>query len=164
MNLGPYWSAADPLDLAPAGIAAKGCKVKISSLKILRDIYYIAADDQGAQSDYPDLNSGFGIPQESLRALQRLYASPEDWEKEAALFTTRRSVEFKLDKDQYFPMGDNSSHSSDARIWRSNDGRDIEHYVHRDLLIGRAMFVYWPHTWNSPVPFTPNPGEMRRIR
>jgi signal peptidase I len=159
INLGPFWSAADPLDLAPAGIAAKGCKVQISSLKIHRDIYYIAADDQGPHSDYPELNMTFGVPLDRLRAIQELYSSPEDWEKEASLFTTRRTVEFTLKEDQFFPMGDNSSHSSDARIWNAR-----EHYVDRSLLIGRAMVVYWPHTWNSPVWFTPNPGEMRRIR
>src|SRR5262249_32260451 len=150
-NLTPFWTPEDPLDLAPAGIAAKGCKVQVSSLKIQRDIYYIAADARNnVQEDYTQPSS---VP------LYLLFSKPELWEKEAALFTTRRTVEFKLEKDQFFPMGDNSSHSSDARIWTAP-----EHFIHRDLLIGRAMFVYWPHTWNSPVPFTPNPGEMRRIR
>lgn len=155
-NLTPFWTAKDPLDLAPAGIAAKGCKLHVSSLKIQRDIYYIAADSRNnAQDDYTQASS---VP------LYQLFSQPELWEQNATLFTTRRSVEFKLEKDQFFPMGDNSSHSSDARIWSKANGGDIEHYVDRDLLIGRAMFVYWPHTWNSPVPFTPNPGEMRRIR
>ena len=161
-NLRPMWTKADPLDLAPAGIAAKGCKVQVSSMKIHRDIYYIASDpDSNAQDDYtqsptPDDFSG--------RSLSLLFSQPELWEQNAALFTTRRSAEFKLEKDQFFPMGDNSSHSSDARIWSGPRGQRIEHYVDRNLLIGRAMCVYWPHTWNSPVPFTPNPGEMRRIR
>lgn len=158
-QLTPVWTAADPLDLAPAGIAAKGCKVRVSSLKILRDIYYIAADDTGSNSDYSQLNQTYGVPREELQAIQDLYSHPENWEREQALFTTRRQVEFELQENQFFPMGDNSSHSSDARIWDSP-----EHYVSRDLMIGRAMVVYWPHTWNSPIWFTPNPGAMRRIR
>ena len=147
-NLTPYWSPKDPLDLAPAGIAAKGCKVHVSALKIHRDIYYIAVESPftstGDYDQYPPPN---------------LFSEPEKWAEYESLFTTRRSVEFELQKDQFFPMGDNSSHSSDARIWEAP-----EHYVDRDLLIGRAMCVYWPHPWNSPVWFTPNPGEMRRIR
>ncbi|MBC7856111.1 MAG: signal peptidase I [Pirellulaceae bacterium] len=147
-NLTPFWSPKDPLDLAPAGIAAKGCRVHVSALKIHRDIYYIAVESPftstGDYDQYPPPN---------------LFSEPEKWKEYESLFTTRRSVEFELQKDQFFPMGDNSSHSSDARIWEAP-----EHYVDRDLLIGRAMCVYWPHTWNSPVWFTPNPGEMRRIR
>jgi signal peptidase I len=31
-------------------------------------------------------------------------------------------------------MGDNRDNSADSRVWG---------FVHRDLIIGRAMFVYW---------------------
>ncbi|MFN0018921.1 MAG: signal peptidase I [Pirellulaceae bacterium] len=147
-NLTPYWTPEDPLDLAPAGIAAKGCKVQVSSLQIHRDIYYIAVDNPhiatGDYDRYPPPN---------------LYSEPEKWASYESLFMNRRSVEFPLNDDQFFPMGDNSSHSSDARMWEAR-----ENFVARDLLIGRAMLVYWPHTWNSPIWNTPNPGEMRRIR
>ena len=162
-NLAPLWTPEDPLDLAPAGIAAKACQVEVSSLKIHRDIYYIASDpDSSDQDDYTQspILGKFG----SSNSLSQLFSQPEVWEQNSAFFTTRRHAEFSLKADQFFPMGDNSSHSSDARIWRAPDGRRIEHFVARDLLIGRAMFVYWPHTWNSPVWYTPNPGEMRRIR
>ncbi|MGI8980497.1 MAG: signal peptidase I [Pirellulaceae bacterium] len=161
VNLGPFWSPEDPLDLAPAGVAAKGCRVEVSSLKIHRDIYYLAVDSQSReQDDYSgtlnlDEFRGGGFD----NSIDQLFSAPELWEKHAAFFTTRRNVEFELQKDQFFPMGDNSPQSQDARIWPTP-----EHYVDRDLLIGRAMCVYWPHTWNSPVWFTPNPGEMRRIR
>lgn len=157
--LTPFWTPEDPLDLAPAGIAARGCRVKVSSLKVYRDIYYIAVDyPLGPASDYTEtLKEGyFGGTAE---AIHQFFASPQEWEKQKAFFTTRRAVQFELHEDEFFPMGDNSSHSSDARIWNSE-----EHFVHRDLLIGRAMVVYWPHTWNTPVWFTPNPGAMRRIR
>ena len=147
-NLTPFWTPQDPLDLAPAGVAAKGCQVKVSSLRIHRDIYYIAVDSQtigtGDYDQYPPT---------------QLFSEPEKWREYESLFTTRRSVQFKLEEDQFFPMGDNSSHSLDARIWNAD-----EHSVDRSLMIGRAMCVYWPHPWNTPVWFTPNPGSMRRIR
>ena len=37
-------------------------------------------------------------------------------------------------------------------------------YVERDLLIGKALLIYWPHTWNRPIPFTPNFRRMGPIR
>jgi signal peptidase I len=40
----------------------------------------------------------------------------------------------KVPADSYFVMGDSRDHSLDSRYWG---------FVHRDLIIGRAMFVYW---------------------
>jgi signal peptidase I len=45
-----------------------------------------------------------------------------------------------------------------------------ERYVHRNLLIGKALYVYWPHSWNEipgtkvPFPFYPNFGRMGLVR
>jgi hypothetical protein len=74
------------------------------------------------------------------------------------LFAARRTLEFELKKDQFFPMGDNSPASKDARIWGDN------HYVDRKFLIGKALFVYWPHHLKSPLPFTPDFSRMRFVR
>jgi signal peptidase I len=41
---------------------------------------------------------------------------------------------YKVPADSYFVMGDSRNHSLDSRYWGP---------VHRDLIIGRAMFVYW---------------------
>ena len=41
---------------------------------------------------------------------------------------------------------------------------DEHHYVERDLLIGKALVIYWPHTWNSPIPFLPKVRRMGPIR
>jgi signal peptidase I len=48
--------------------------------------------------------------------------------------------EFKLGKDQFFMMGDNSDHSLDSRYWGP---------VPRKNLIGTAASVFWPfsHRW-----------------
>lgn len=59
--------------------------------------------------------------------------------------------EITVPEDSYFVMGDNRNNSEDSRYWG---------FVPRDLVIGRAMFVYWsydkgapPSGWGQPVDF-----------
>ena len=44
---------------------------------------------------------------------------------------------FVVPEDSYFCMGDNRNHSEDSRFWNNK-------YVHKDLIIGKVMFRYYP--------------------
>jgi signal peptidase I len=79
---------------------------------------------------------------------------------------------FKLGKDEFFALGDNSPDSHDSRWWnqpgKGNNGKFYrEGIVPRDYLVGKAMFVYWPSGYRPypgfPVPVIPNVGRMRFI-
>jgi hypothetical protein len=74
-----------------------------------------------------------------------------------------RAIE--LGPNEFFMMGDNSPASADSRYWGKVDRR---------LLIGKALFIYWPHPWwpswsvNIPridvrIPFWPNFQRMRFV-
>ena len=78
---------------------------------------------------------------------------------------------FTLRDDEFFVMGDNTSHSYDSRFWSETgvgNGKGYrEGIVPRDYLIGKALFVYWPAGF-PPLPdkgfaLIPNVGRMRFI-
>jgi signal peptidase I len=48
----------------------------------------------------------------------------------------------KIAEDYYFVLGDHRSSSNDSRNWGA---------VHRDLIYGKAVFVYWPFSKLGPV-------------
>jgi signal peptidase I len=148
-------TADDPGDLAPAGIGTEGAAFSVRSLRVLRDVYYIASN--GGDEDYKY--------EEGQADLTKIFTTPELWST-TDLFAQRQSVDFSLEADQYFPLGDNSPQSQDARSWsnRSSAHFEIPRYVDRKLLIGKALLIYWPHAWNSPVPFTPNVQRMGVIK
>ncbi len=49
--------------------------------------------------------------------------------------------EIVVPPDKYFVMGDNRNNSEDSRYWG---------FVPRELVIGRAMFVYWSYDESAP--------------
>jgi signal peptidase I len=164
----PQTSPTDPGDLAPAGIgAAKGAKLTVSRLQMWRDIYYIADSWQDMQKSGINLITDF--ENVDPRLLISMARDPSLWH----LYSQRRFEDFMLGPDQFFVMGDNSPESSDARLW-GGQGRTRGHpggaYLERQLLIGKALCVYWPHSWNripgTPIPFPlfPNFMDMRLVR
>ncbi len=176
----PHYAAGKhPLDAAPVGIALQGGKGAIHRMTLHRDKYYIATTTGvGEMLDYDmqvnrRLGGGFLREQE----IQTLFAEPDLW-ADLSLWQARRSVSFTLQEDQFFPMGDNSPASLDARCWagtKLNVGlppriADDAYawseaaYVPRDLLVGKALIVFWPHPWSEPVPMTPNFKRFKMIR
>ncbi|TVQ29951.1 MAG: S26 family signal peptidase [Phycisphaeraceae bacterium] len=78
---------------------------------------------------------------------------------------------FRLGPDQFFMLGDNSPASGDSRAWRTvdpwvaNQVDDTPGVVHRELIMGKAFFVFWPsfHKGLAPI-WVPDFGRMRMIR
>lgn len=74
---------------------------------------------------------------------------PEEW------LVKNDGYVFEVPKDCYLMLGDNRNVSMDARYWAEEaltnglvdsveDGERFV-YVHRDKILGKAMFTYWPH-------------------
>jgi len=142
-QLRPVTSDDDPGDLAPVRIGARSTKLAITHLQVWRDIYYIA--DKVDVHPYGDLITDF--PSSDWGNVALLATDPSLWH----LFDNRRHVDFPLGKDQFFVMGDNSAESSDARLWGGSTdhvGNVQGQYLERRLLIGKALSVYWTHSWN----------------
>ncbi len=145
-------------DLTPVGIGSEGAALEVRGLRIFRDIYYIAIrrgpGNRGRTfCDYTEIPA----------PLPKVLSDPQYWN----VFATLREVEFSLDEDQFLALGDNSAKSSDSRFW---EGERFEYFVSRELLIGKALFIYWPHTWhripykNIFFPFFPNYARMGFVR
>ncbi len=156
----PHYSEQDPADLEPLGIGCQNLDVVIDRIKVMRDIYFISKIDPS------DMTNETGFDPATIIETMR---NPTRWKSEGArrLFTAKKGVNqpmFQLldtddpAKDQFLPMGDNSAESLDGRVWSG------PRYFERDLLIGRAIVVFWPHTLSAPIPYLPNFGRMTFIK
>ncbi len=146
-----YWPLDDSRpqaeDLEPARIGSRQAAVRVSHIKLFRDIYYIA--QRGASNspmcDY-DTSAGefpyFYSSDDVEEKLAEFLSSPAVWD----VFKQRRQVDFHLAQDQFLALGDNSPESMDSRLWEQ---RGPQYHVDRDLLIGKALFIYWPHSWDA---------------
>ena len=161
----PYFSATDPGDAEPLGIASNGASLTVNRLKVCRDIYYTSAV---SESDITN-ESGWGSHPEVKDQIYSFLRTPETWKTVNAkkYFSAKKfgkTPMFQLKKgatiaqDQFLPMGDNSPNSLDGRFWYRRN------YVQRDMLIGQATFIYWPHMVNKPFRMCPNFWEMGFIR
>jgi len=148
----PYWTPANPMDAAPVAIGGTALAMKVERAKVWRDIYYIAI--QG--NNYRDFPTHIDDAK-----IASTYEHPELW-SETNLFSLRNERKYALADDHYFPMGDNSAQSADARAWGDEHGD--HNYVEQRFMLGKALLVFWPHYWNRPIPFFPNFSRMGMIR
>ncbi len=144
-------------DLAPVGIASQGAAVRLSHLVIKRDVYYT-----------PDGNRSGRLHGGIMTDRQDHYGGSSRWRRFDPPFSGNtaemNSLVFKLKPDQFLALGDNSAKSKDGRLWGQ------EYYVDRRLLIGKALSIYWPHSWDKlpgtdiPLPMFPNFPRMSLVR
>lgn len=177
-NAIPVATEADPGDLAPVRIGARDAAFSISRMQVLRDIYYIATSwerPSGLEQicDYPhplDEHYEDGERIAPLKSVRQQFTDPEVW---SPRFLHRRTEDFEINDEQLFVMGDNSPASSDCRLWAGGNGskrsRPGGPYLDRKLLIGKAVCVFWPHSWGEVplirrLPGFPNFGDMRLVR
>jgi signal peptidase I len=73
----PQLTEKDPLDRAPLGIGSRQLAMTVHRMKVYRDLYYVATGGGNA-------------------------------------------LEFTLSEDEFFPLGDNSPESKDARLWTTD--------------------------------------------
>ncbi|MGE3777197.1 MAG: signal peptidase I [Pirellulaceae bacterium] len=163
----PEWSPEDGGDLRPLGIGARQAAIHFSQLRVLRDVYYLAASVRDPRPEFwhSDYSPDFGREE-----VYDVLSNPQSWSS-TGLFKSRRSVIYALTPEQFFPLGDNSPQSKDARLWSYIDdhGRLVPPAaVDRSLMIGKAVFVYWPHAWYLPAlplwPLVPNYQRIGMIR
>lgn len=160
-NVKPFWSEEDPGDLLPVGIGSRGAKLSARSLRIKRDVYYIADSAQARESrgrdPIFDYHTPTGDRPQTDEQILDTMRDPAIWNT-TDLWDMRALAQFTLEEEQYFPLGDNSAASFDGRLWDPG-----EQYVPSDLLIGKALFVYWPHSTHKPIPYFPNFRRMKFI-
>ncbi|WP_199188661.1 MULTISPECIES: signal peptidase I [Pirellulaceae] len=160
----PKWSPEDPGDLLPVGIGTDSVQMTLDRVRVLRDVYYIADGRQyrhGREAstlmDYEVAgHPGWNAPPDDQ--IMETLTNPETWAK-TDIFNKRREAIFTLEEGQYFPLGDNSAESQDGRLFPVG-----QQFVPEHMLIGKALFVYWPHSKNTPVPFFPNFSRMKFIQ
>lgn len=162
----PRSTEDDPLDLAPAGIGSKSASLAVRHIRLWRDIYYIATSRSTRVGPIDYTGTSPQIATMNYAQLFNFLSTPEMWSPAGrpSPFDERGEAIFSLDADQFFMLGDNSPMSEDARLWRD------EKFVSRDLLIGRALLIFWPHSFNQipgtsiPFPYFPNFARMGLIR
>ncbi len=149
----PKSDAEDGGDLAPVGIGSRSAHIRVRDLRISRDVYYIATSPQMRRSsDYRDgpLAPGnpLASPTEIDAAMKRVLTDKAMWPEwfakmNALYFSLQKYPPSERERDQFMALGDNSPQSKDSRLWATDK---TAFYVERELLIGKALVIYWPLT------------------
>ena len=161
---------------SPASIGSSGATLTVAHLRVLRDVYYTY---EGSRLDHPSYAKGsvpntwpeFGEDwacfaenapnsRDGIQtALTRLIRAAADVRSRDQYFFVGKAGDSVgsgvLSEDQFFPLGDNSPLSQDGRFWRT------EHFVDHRLLVGKALFIYWPHSFFFPIPNFRRMGFVR---
>jgi signal peptidase I len=104
---------------------------------------------------------GAAVTVSNLRLERDIFYVSEDRAKQGMHNFKEKPID--IEAGHYLMLGDNSPQSKDSRYWYTVD---------RSLLIGKALFIYWPHSFNEieigsvkiPFPFFPNFGDMGFVR
>ena len=158
-----------PHDLSPVALGIRGCRATVRHVRIFRDTYYIAGFQHGEGMLTDQVRNPYLFPHITRQKLARFMSTPSWW----GAFDQLATMNYELRDGQYLALGDNSPNSGDSRVWAARgDGS-----VRREQILGKALFVYWPHAWPAkasigiPVghrtvyfPFYPNFRRMRAIR
>lgn len=122
-------------DLSPIGLSVSSGSAVVESLKVFRDVYYLAEHGPFASppSFWCDLEDQLDDPD--------TYAATY-----AAASEEAKTLTVESGPDGYLAFGDNSPRSNDSRLWRTVNAVPSSH------LVGKAFWIYWPH----PIPFLNN--------
>jgi signal peptidase I len=127
-------------DLQPAAIIARNSSLQVQHLQLWRDIYYTRTTGRGGFAEQGETmnDAKIGLTPDELKLFASPYEQPAKW----AAYRHHQPQHYEVKPGEYFALGDNSTFSSDSRDW---DG------VPERLLLGRAVFVYWPIMRFGPI-------------
>lgn len=119
------------------------------TLKIINGVVYVKTMDSDKFVPITNFN---------IKEIDRIYSYKGGYHGHLPLGSLVDGQEVYVPEDSYFMMGDNTSNSSDSRIWG---------FVPRHNIVGKALFVFWPFSrrWGmadheEPLKIPTNPMNL----